>query len=68
MVLADEPTGNLDQASGQQVFELMRGVNRDLGIAFLIVTHEPRLAEKCDRQLTLVDGRLEDPIVCIKEL
>ncbi len=59
LVLADEPTGNLDQASGQQVFELMRQFNREMGTAFLIVTHEVRLAERCERRLNLVDGLLQ---------
>ena len=58
LVLADEPTGNLDQASGQQAFQFMRRFNRELGTAFLLVTHEPRLAALCDRTLTLVDGRI----------
>jgi lipoprotein-releasing system ATP-binding protein len=58
LVLADEPTGNLDQASGQQAFEFMRRFNRESGTAFLLVTHEPRLATLCDRTLTLVDGRI----------
>jgi lipoprotein-releasing system ATP-binding protein len=58
LVLADEPTGNLDRASGQQAFELMRQFNRELGTAFLLVTHEPGLAQRCDRTLTLEDGYL----------
>ena len=58
LVLADEPTGNLDTASAQQIFELMRRFNRDSGTAFLIVTHDPRIAERCDRVVELVDGRL----------
>lgn len=60
LVLADEPTGNLDQASGQQAFELMRRFNRESGTAFLLVTHEPGLAQRCDRTLTLVDGCIVD--------
>jgi lipoprotein-releasing system ATP-binding protein len=56
LVLADEPTGNLDQASGLQAFDLMRRFNRESGTAFLLVTHEPGLAQRCDRILTLVDG------------
>ncbi len=58
LVLADEPTGNLDRASGQQVFEFMRRFNRELGTAFLLVTHDPALAARCDRILTLEDGSL----------
>ena len=58
LILADEPTGNLDTASADQVFELLRGVNREQGTALLVVTHDPRLAKRCDRIVTLVDGRI----------
>ncbi|RZJ13213.1 MAG: ABC transporter ATP-binding protein [Rubrivivax sp.] len=59
LVLADEPTGNLDRASSDEVFELMRRMHRELGTSFLIVTHDARLAERCDRIVELVDGRVE---------
>lgn len=59
LVLADEPTGNLDRASSDEVFELMRRMHAELGTSFLIVTHDPRLAERCDRTVELVDGRIE---------
>ena len=58
LVLADEPTGNLDTSSADEVFALLRAFNRDFGTAFLVVTHDPRLARRCDRVLELVDGRL----------
>lgn len=58
LVLADEPTGNLDTQSSQSVFELLRRFNVEFGTAFLIVTHDPRIAERCDRTIELVDGRL----------
>jgi lipoprotein-releasing system ATP-binding protein len=58
LVLADEPTGNLDTASSQAIFELMRRFNRESGTAFLIVTHDLRIAGKCDRVIELIDGRL----------
>jgi lipoprotein-releasing system ATP-binding protein len=58
LVLADEPTGNLDTASSNAVFELMRRFNRESGTAFLIVTHDPRIADRCDRVIELVDGRI----------
>jgi lipoprotein-releasing system ATP-binding protein len=58
LVLADEPTGNLDTASSDDVFELMRRFNRELGTTFLVVTHDPRIAERCDRIIELVDGRV----------
>jgi len=59
LVLADEPTGNLDRASSDEVFKLMRHMHATLNTAFLIVTHDPRLAARCDRVIELVDGRVE---------
>jgi lipoprotein-releasing system ATP-binding protein len=60
LVLADEPTGNLDTVTGDQVFELMREFNRDWGTTFLVITHDPRIAERMDRILRIVDGRLSE--------
>ena len=59
LVLADEPTGNLDTASSSEVFALMRGIHQRVGTTFLIVTHDPRLAARCDRVIELVDGRID---------
>jgi lipoprotein-releasing system ATP-binding protein len=61
IVLADEPTGNLDTQTADEVFELMRRFNRDYDTAFLVVTHDPRLAARCDRRIELVDGRIVTP-------
>jgi lipoprotein-releasing system ATP-binding protein len=58
LVLADEPTGNLDTESSHEVFELMRRFNRELGTTFLVVTHDPRIAERCERVIEIVDGRI----------
>ncbi|MFM9968902.1 MAG: ABC transporter ATP-binding protein, partial [Burkholderiales bacterium] len=58
LVLADEPTGNLDTQSSDAVFALMRDVGRSGDTAFLIVTHDPRLARRCDRIIEMVDGRI----------
>ena len=58
LVLADEPTGNLDTRSSDLTFELMRQFNREQNTAFLVVTHDPRLAARCDRIVELVDGRI----------
>ena len=56
LVLADEPTGNLDTESATEVFDLMRRVNREDGTTFLVVTHDPRIADRCDRVIEIVDG------------
>ncbi len=58
LILADEPTGNLDTVTADEVFALLREFNHDHGSACLIVTHDPRLAARCDRQIVLVDGQL----------
>jgi len=58
LVLADEPTGNLDTHSADEIFALMRQFNAERGVAFLIVTHDPRLARRCDRIVELVDGTI----------
>ena len=58
LVLADEPSGNLDTENADAVFDLMRSVNAASGTTFLIVTHDPRLAQRCDRIVELVDGRI----------
>jgi len=58
LVLADEPTGNLDTVSAKDVFDLMRRFNRESGTTFLIVTHDNRIAAQCDRVIEVVDGRV----------
>ncbi len=56
LVLADEPTGNLDTASSDEVFALLRRMHEEVGTSFLVVTHDPRLAARCDRIVEMVDG------------
>ncbi|WP_079417327.1 ABC transporter ATP-binding protein [Thiomonas intermedia] len=58
ILLADEPTGNLDSRSADDVFALFRRFNQTFGCAVLLVTHDPRIAARCDRVLELLDGRL----------
>ncbi len=59
LLLADEPTGNLDSVSAAEVFALFRKFNREFGCAVLLVTHDARLSAQCDRTVTLVDGRID---------
>ncbi|WP_264296861.1 ABC transporter ATP-binding protein [Gallaecimonas mangrovi] len=61
LVLADEPTGNLDETSGEQVYQLINELNQEFGIAFVVVTHDRALAAKMSRVLALKKGVLETP-------
>jgi lipoprotein-releasing system ATP-binding protein len=60
LVLADEPTGNLDTHTSEEVFSLLRDLNKQKGITFIVVTHNERLAAQADRILKMVDGRIEE--------
>lgn len=60
VVLADEPTGNLDTKIGGEVHELLMDLNQELGITMIIVTHNLKLAEKRGRRMLLVDGKIEN--------
>ena len=59
ILLADEPTGNLDEATGRQIADLLFGMVRDSCTTLVLVTHAPELAVRCDRTIRLRDGRLE---------
>ena len=65
LVLADEPTGNLDTASSDEVFVQLRRMHAERGVTFIIVTHDPRLGARCDRMVELVDGQIsrDEPII-----
>ncbi len=60
LVLADEPTGNLDHTTALSIYDLMRTLNQEYGTAFLVVTHDNELAAKMDRQMHMQDGLLLD--------
>ncbi len=61
LVLADEPTGNLDHKTGVQVYALLRELSQELNTSFIVVTHDTELAAQMDRTLTIVDGELAAP-------
>jgi putative ABC transport system ATP-binding protein len=62
LLLADEPTGNLDHATGEIIIDLLFALRRRTGTTLLLITHDRDLAARCDRQVRLSDGRVEDPI------
>ncbi|MCK4789090.1 MAG: ABC transporter ATP-binding protein [Desulfobacteraceae bacterium] len=59
LILADEPTGNLDWVTGQEIADLMLRLNREEGVAMVIATHNSRLAERMSRHMEIVDGRIQ---------
>ncbi|MGL5963152.1 MAG: ABC transporter ATP-binding protein [Fusobacteriaceae bacterium] len=59
IVLADEPTGNLDSETTDQTYQLLRKINHDMGTTFIIVTHDLAIAEKCDRVISIFDGKVQ---------
>lgn len=59
IIMADEPTGNLDSKVGQEIMNLLLGLNKDLGTTLIIITHDPRIAEQTQRVIRLKDGLLE---------
>lgn len=60
IIMADEPTGNLDSKVGQEIMNLLLSLNRDLGTTLIIITHDPRIAEQTQRVIRLKDGLLEN--------
>ncbi len=59
ILLADEPTGNLDSTTGQQVMLLLHSLHRDFGTTLVLVTHDPAMASSMERVIALRDGRIE---------
>ena len=60
VLLADEPTGNLDASTGQSIMDLLRDLNAERGLTMMLVTHDPQIAAQADRTVRLVEGRIED--------
>ncbi|NBC34330.1 MAG: ATP-binding cassette domain-containing protein [Alphaproteobacteria bacterium] len=60
LILADEPTGNLDQGTGGQIIELMFDLSRRRGATLVLITHDPAVAARCDRQIKVADGTIVD--------
>jgi putative ABC transport system ATP-binding protein len=61
LLIADEPTGNLDTKTGAQVLDLFARLRQELDITIIVATHDPAIAARADRELHLVDGRLVQP-------
>ena len=59
IIMADEPTGNLDSKVGQEIMNLLLSLNKDIGTTLIIVTHDPRIAEQTQRVIRLKDGELD---------
>ncbi|HKJ72324.1 MAG TPA: ABC transporter ATP-binding protein [Gammaproteobacteria bacterium] len=59
VILADEPTGNLDRHSGEEVVGILEALNRDAGLTLVVVTHDPELGERPPRRVGMLDGRIE---------
>jgi lipoprotein-releasing system ATP-binding protein len=59
LLLADEPTGNLDTKSADAVFALLRRINQEQGTTVLLVTHNPELGKRCDKTIQVVDGLIQ---------
>jgi putative ABC transport system ATP-binding protein len=66
LLLADEPTGNLDQATGREIVDLLFRLQKEREMTLLLITHEPDLAARCGRQLRMADGRLHEPILAAR--
>jgi ABC-type lipoprotein export system ATPase subunit len=58
LILADEPTGNLDSVNGQSIIELFEKVRKEFGTTIIVVTHDPKVAARADREIILKDGKV----------
>ncbi|MFX1520710.1 MAG: ABC transporter ATP-binding protein [Promethearchaeota archaeon] len=58
IVLADEPTGDVDTHTGDEILDIMHDLNRNMGVTFIVITHDPIVAEHCDRVVRIIDGQI----------
>lgn len=68
IILADEPTGNLDSTTGKKVIDLLFRLHKERGITLIIVTHDSELASRCNRQITISDGKIVSDLMAKKEM
>ena len=63
IILADEPTGNLDTHTGDEVYALLKKINQEYGTTFVVVTHNEKIAAQADRILKMVDGQIAEEMI-----
>ncbi|NMU72401.1 ABC transporter ATP-binding protein, partial [Vibrio parahaemolyticus] len=68
LVIADEPTASLDSQTANKVIDIMKGLGHELGITFIVATHDPRMASRCDRTIELVDGKITQTHASVEEV
>ncbi|EGQ9215756.1 ABC transporter ATP-binding protein [Vibrio alginolyticus] len=68
LVIADEPTASLDSQTANKVIDIMKGLGHELGTTFIVATHDPRMASRCDRTIELVDGKITQTHASVEEV
>ncbi|EKD9022924.1 ABC transporter ATP-binding protein [Vibrio parahaemolyticus] len=68
LVIADEPTASLDSQTANKVIDIMKGLGREFGTTFIVATHDPRMASRCDRTIELVDGKIIQTHASVEEV
>lgn len=68
LVIADEPTASLDSQTANKVIDIMKGLGHEFGTTFIVATHDPRMASRCDRTIELVDGKIIQTHASVEEV